>query len=71
MGVNPTNAKRVSPKVTASTASSAVAVVLSWLLTEVPFIADAPGEVRAALVVLCVAGATFAAGYLRRDPARF
>lgn len=71
MGQSPTNAARVSPKVTAASYGSAVAVLLAWLVGQVPFLADAPGEVQAALVALLVAAVTFAVGYFRRDPARF
>lgn len=71
MGLTPTNPAKVSPKVLAASASSAVAVVIGWVLTLVPVVKDAPTEVHAAIVVLLVAVATFAAGYIKRDPARF
>lgn len=60
----------VSPKVTGSTGGSAAGIVVAWLLTRIPFLAAAPAPVQAAFVVLVIAGATFAGGYLRRDPAR-
>lgn len=71
MGKTPSNASTVSPKVTASTLSGAAAVVIAWVVTQVPFLADAPAAVQLAIVTLLVAAATFVAGYFRRDPARF
>ena len=65
-----TDPTAVSPKVTASTIGGAFSTVLAYLLTQVPFIADAPAAVQGALVVLIVAGATFLSGYVKRDPAR-
>lgn len=62
--------KTISPKVTASTGGSALGVVLAWALTLIPGVDDAPAQVQGALVVLVIGVLTFAAGYLKGDPAR-
>lgn len=71
MGKQPTNAANVSPKVTGSAIGSGLAVILAWIVGQVPVLSTAPTEVQAALVALVVAGVTFAVGYFRKDPARF
>lgn len=58
---------KVSPKVAASTSGGAVAVVVAYILGQLPFVADLPSEVQAALFTIVVAGVTFAAGYLKRE----
>lgn len=65
---NPT--AKVSPKVASASSASAVAVVVAFIVGQVPVLRDAPTEVQAALITLLVAAVTFAAGYIKRDPAR-
>lgn len=60
----------VSPKVAASTTGAAAVTVLAYLLGEIELVAGLPEPVRAALLVLLIAGATFGAGYARTDPLR-
>lgn len=60
----------VSPKVTATSTTAAVVVILMHLLGQLDLIAAWPGEVRLALLVLVTAAVTFVAGYLTRDPLR-
>lgn len=62
--------KSVSPKVTSSAGGSALGVVLAWLFSQLPLVSDAPAAVQAALVVVVIGAVTFAAGWLKRDPAR-
>lgn len=67
MSKSPTTRTDISPKVTASTAGSALGIVLAWILTQVPVVDHAPAAVQGAMVVLIIAGLAFAGGYLKRD----
>ncbi|GAA1909485.1 hypothetical protein GCM10009737_08450 [Nocardioides lentus] len=60
----------VSPKVTASSLTAAATAVVLWLLTEIPFVDQAPPLVQASIALLVVGGPTFLVGYRRRDPLR-
>lgn len=59
----------ISPKVATATGGSAVAVVLAWVLSQIPVVDHAPPAVQAALALVLISAATFAAGYLKRDTA--
>lgn len=59
-----------SPKVKASGAASAVAVLVLYLLSRIPAVGELPAEVQAAVTVLVVTGVTIAAGYVKADPHR-
>lgn len=60
----------VSPKVTAASVTSAVTVLVMYLLHLVPFIAAFPVPVQGALLVIVTGAVTYVAGYVRRDPLR-
>lgn len=56
-----------NPKVTAASVASSVTVIVLYVLAQVSVFASLPGEVKGALLVLVTAGATWGAGWLKRN----
>jgi hypothetical protein len=54
----------VETKVTASTTTAAVVVLIMWALSRLPGVDDLPVEVQGAVLVLVTGSATIAAGWL-------
>lgn len=60
----------VSPKVTTAGVTTAGVTLVMYLLGQWSFVAQMPGPVQGALLVLVTAAATFAAAYTKGDPLR-